>query len=136
MEWVFPPNDNLGSEEIAIQARACEQLPLGVGRALCIRVGAPLIRLYTVSDFKSRAVMERKVRKVSHQNGCCHRKWVPRYFQGGRVSLEKCRGCRDGSAVESTDCSSEGPEFKSMCSKPHGGSQPPVMRSDALFWCV
>jgi hypothetical protein len=26
------------------------------------------------------------------------------------------------------------PEFKSQ--QPHGGSQPSVMRSDALFWCV
>jgi hypothetical protein len=43
-------------------------------------------------------------------------------------------GWRDGSVVKSTDCSSEGPEFKSQ--KPHGGSQPSVMRSDALFWGV
>jgi hypothetical protein len=35
---------------------------------------------------------------------------------------------------KSTDCSSEGPEFKSQ--QPHGGSQPSVMGSDALFWCV
>jgi hypothetical protein len=47
---------------------------------------------------------------------------------------EKCSGWQDGSAGKSTDCSSEGPEFKSQ--QPHGGSQPPVMRSDALFWCV
>jgi hypothetical protein len=31
-------------------------------------------------------------------------------------------------------CSSEGPEFKSQ--QPHGGSQPSVMKSDALFWSV
>jgi hypothetical protein len=43
-------------------------------------------------------------------------------------------GWRDGSAVKSTDCFSEGPEFKSQ--QPHGGSQPSVMRSDALFWCI
>jgi hypothetical protein len=43
-------------------------------------------------------------------------------------------GWRDGSGVMSTDCSSRGPEFKSK--QPHGGSQPPVMGSDALFWCV
>jgi hypothetical protein len=43
-------------------------------------------------------------------------------------------GWRDGSTVKSTDCSSEGPEFKSQ--QPHGGSQPSLMRSDALFWCV
>jgi hypothetical protein len=36
--------------------------------------------------------------------------------------------------VKSTDCSSEGPEFKSQ--KPHGGSKPSVMRSDTLFWCL
>jgi len=31
--------------------------------------------------------------------------------------------------VRAPDCSSEGPKFKSQ--QPHGGSQPPVMRSDA-----
>jgi hypothetical protein len=36
--------------------------------------------------------------------------------------------------VRAPDWFSEGPEFKSQ--QPHGGSQPPVMRSDALFWCV
>ena len=40
----------------------------------------------------------------------------------------------DGSAVKSTDCSSGSPEFKSQ--QTHGGSQPSVMRSDALFWGV
>jgi hypothetical protein len=43
-------------------------------------------------------------------------------------------GWRDGSAGKSTDCSYEGPEFNSQ--QPHGGSQPSIMRSDALFWCV
>jgi hypothetical protein len=38
---------------------------------------------------------------------------------------------RDGSAVKSTDCSSEGPQFKSQ--QPHGGLQPSAMRSDAFF---
>jgi hypothetical protein len=47
---------------------------------------------------------------------------------------KKKRGWRDGSAVKSTDCSSRGPEFKSQ--QPHGGSQPSVMGSDALFWCL
>jgi hypothetical protein len=36
--------------------------------------------------------------------------------------------------VRATDCSSEGPEFKSQ--QPHGGSQPPIMRSGSLFWTV
>jgi hypothetical protein len=43
-------------------------------------------------------------------------------------------GWQDGSVVKSTDCSSEGPEFKSQ--QPHGGSQPSIMRPDALFWNV
>jgi hypothetical protein len=41
---------------------------------------------------------------------------------------------RDGSVVKSADRSCRGPEFNSQ--QPHGGSQPPVMGSDALFWCV
>ena len=45
-----------------------------------------------------------------------------------------CAGWWDGSADKSTNCSSKGPEFKSQ--QPHGGSQPSVMWSDALFWCV
>ena len=43
-------------------------------------------------------------------------------------------GWRDDSAGKSTDCSSKGPEFKFQ--QLHGGSQSPVMRSDALFWYV
>jgi hypothetical protein len=43
-------------------------------------------------------------------------------------------GWRDGSVGKSTDCSSKGPEFKSQ--QPHGGSQPSVTRSNALFWSV
>jgi hypothetical protein len=42
-------------------------------------------------------------------------------------------GWRVGSMVKSTHCSSESPEFKSQ--QPHGGSQPPIKRSNALFWC-
>jgi len=36
--------------------------------------------------------------------------------------------------VKSTGCSSRGPELNSQ--QPHGGSQPSVTGSDALFWCV
>jgi hypothetical protein len=36
--------------------------------------------------------------------------------------------------AKAPDCSSKGPEFKSQ--QPHGGSQPSLMRSDSLFWCV
>jgi hypothetical protein len=52
-----------------------------------------------------------------------------------RKNLKKNqRGWRDGSVVMSTACSSEGLKFISQ--QPHGGSQPPVMRTDALFWCI
>jgi hypothetical protein len=44
------------------------------------------------------------------------------------------RGWWDGSAGKSTDCSSEGPKFKSQ--QPHGGSQPSVVTYDTLFWCL
>jgi hypothetical protein len=44
------------------------------------------------------------------------------------------RGWSDVSAIKSTDCSSRGSEFNSQ--QPHGGSQPSVMGSDALFWCA
>jgi hypothetical protein len=55
-------------------------------------------------------------------------------FQNLSFSSIKRRGeaWRDGSAVRSTGCSSRGPEFNSQ--QPHGGSQPSVMGSDALFW--
>jgi hypothetical protein len=43
-------------------------------------------------------------------------------------------GWRDGSAAKSTNCSSKGCEFKSQ--QPRDGSQPSVIRSDALFWGV
>jgi hypothetical protein len=41
-------------------------------------------------------------------------------------------GWKDGSEVKSTGCSSRDPEFNSH--KPHSGSQPSIMKSDALFW--
>ena len=41
---------------------------------------------------------------------------------------------RDGSVVKSTDCFSRGPEFNSQ--QPHDSSQPSVMGSGVLFWCV
>jgi hypothetical protein len=50
-------------------------------------------------------------------------------------SIENLKaGWRDGSAIKSTNCSSEGPEFKSQ--QPLGSLQPSIMISDALFWDV
>jgi hypothetical protein len=71
--------------------------------------------------------------KVSLGQSVTHRETLSQKTNQKR--LEKKRGgWRDGSAGKSTDCFSEGPEFKSQ--QPHGGSQPPIMRSDTLFWCV
>jgi hypothetical protein len=50
-----------------------------------------------------------------------------------QTNKKKLLGWRHGSVVKSTNCSSRGPEFNSQ--QPHGGSQPFVMGSDALF-CV
>jgi hypothetical protein len=47
---------------------------------------------------------------------------------------ERKGGWRDGSVVKITDDSDEGPEFKSQ--QPHGGLQPSITRSGALFWSV
>jgi len=61
---------------------------------------------------------------------------MTRILQHAHTSIKhpKNRGWRDGSEVKSTDCSSRGPEFNSQ--QPHGGSQPSIMGSDALFWCA
>ena len=51
------------------------------------------------------------------------------------VSLGYMRSCLTMAQwLKSADCSSKGPEFKSQ--QPHGGSQPSVTKSDALFWSV
>ncbi|KAM7339728.1 hypothetical protein ACRRTK_000343 [Alexandromys fortis] len=49
-----------------------------------------------------------------------------------KKSKAPAQGWRDGSVVKSIACSSKGPEFNSQ--QPHGGSQPFVIRSGALFW--
>jgi hypothetical protein len=56
-----------------------------------------------------------------------------KYLKKKKISVTT-GGWRDGSAVKSTDYSSRGPEFNSQ--QPHGGPQPSIMGSDALFWGV
>ena len=51
-----------------------------------------------------------------------------------KLLLKVLPSWRDGSEGKSIDCFFEGPEFKSH--QPHGGSQPSVMGSDVLFWCL
>jgi hypothetical protein len=56
----------------------------------------------------------------------CKQLWLIKNWQHGAAEMAQW--------VRAPDCSSEGPEFKSQ--QPHGGSQPSVMISDSLFWCV
>jgi hypothetical protein len=51
--------------------------------------------------------------------------------ENGSQKKNYTRGWRDGSVGKITDWPSEGPEFKFQ--QPHGGSQPTIMTSDALF---
>jgi hypothetical protein len=51
------------------------------------------------------------------------------------LNKNQFQGWRNGSAVKSTDCFSKGPEFNFQ-QPATDGSQPSVMGSDALFWCV
>jgi hypothetical protein len=59
---------------------------------------------------------------------------VTKHKRGKDQQKAMYKGWRDGSVVETADCSSRGPEFNSQ--QQHGGSQPSVMGSDALCWCV
>ena len=65
---------------------------------------------------------------------CLYREPKPGAIQKNKTTKKVHSGWRDGSAVKSTDCSFRGLEFNSQ--QPHGGSQPPIMRSDVLFWGV
>ena len=56
------------------------------------------------------------------------------HADSGFVRMAHSRAGDIAQQVRDTDCSSEGPEFKSQ--QPHGGSQPSVMSSDALLWGV
>jgi hypothetical protein len=81
----------------------------------------------------------RKKRRRKMRRGRKRRRRKKRMRKKRRKKREKMkkrrkRGWRDGSVVKSTNCSSIGPEFNSQ--QPHGGSQPSVMGSNVLFWCV
>jgi hypothetical protein len=63
--------------------------------------------------------------------GLCHTYVIP-FFHAYRKILQGAGEMAQW--VRAPDCSSEGLKFKSQ--QPHGGSQPSVTRSDALFWSV
>jgi hypothetical protein len=56
------------------------------------------------------------------------------YKKNEQVSKKNSGAGEMAQWVRAPNCSSKGPAFKSQ--QPHGGSQPPVTRSDALFWSV
>jgi hypothetical protein len=74
-------------------------------------------RKQTNKQNKSKLLYTKALFKIKHQ-----------------LSNTQVIGWRDGSVVKRTDCSSKVTEFKSQ--QPHGGSQPSVARSNALFKCV
>jgi hypothetical protein len=83
----------------------------------------------------SKAVKKNK--KIGHLTGSMHKVLTTKRNEQSLMHMgvkNRLLGWRGGSAVKSTDCSSRGPEFKSQ--QPHGGSQPSVMRSDTVFWCI
>jgi hypothetical protein len=80
--------------------------------------------VYKMSSRTARAIQRNPVLKT--KNKTKQKKPKKTWKQGG--------GEIDGSSVKNTDCSSRDPVFNSQ--QPHGGSQPSVMGSDALFWSV
>jgi hypothetical protein len=70
--------------------------------------------------FKSKTKQNKKTKKERKKSKAKTNKQTNKKWAG-----------EDGSEVKT---SSRGPEFNSQ--QPHGGSQPSVMRSDALFWSV
>jgi hypothetical protein len=83
--------------------------------------------VYKVSSRTARATQRNPVSKNKQT-----KKWHKSL--GCWLSVKVFRDWRDGPAGKSTDCSSQGPEFKSQ--QPHFGSQPSVMKSHVFFWCV
>jgi hypothetical protein len=71
---------------------------------------------------------------VARIEQCCDHPHFARTCLTPEFKILNRVGWSDGSAVKCTDCSSKGPEFKPQ--QPHGDSQPPIIRSDALFWSV
>jgi hypothetical protein len=75
-----------------------------------------------------------KKKSLSRKTRTLHDWELSSLKKGYEVKNSPVWGWRDGSVVKSADCSSGGPKFKSQ--QPHGGSQPSVMKSDALFWSI
>ena len=75
------------------------------------------------------------VSQLLHNSDSLTREWCHLQWAGvHKYNQDHFSGCTEGSVVKSTDCSSRGPEFNIQ--QLPGGSQPSVIGSDALFWCV
>jgi hypothetical protein len=67
--------------------------------------------------------------KIGHFVVCYHD------LKRNKNKNKKHKGYRNGSEVKAVAAfSSRGPEFSTQ--QPHGSSQPSVMGSNTLFWCV
>jgi hypothetical protein len=87
--------------------------------------------VYRVSSRTARATQRNPVSKNQQRNP--PQTTTTKRKRKTKTKKEK-HGWRDGSVVKSADCPSKGPEFKSQ--QPHGGSQPSLTKSDALFWSI
>jgi hypothetical protein len=89
-------------------------------------------------DLNSRPSEEQSVlltAEPSHLSSPREKKKTKQTNKKNKTLLRKIYGAGEMAQwVRASDCSSEGPEFKSQ--QPHGGSQSSVMGSDALFRCV
>jgi hypothetical protein len=112
-----------------VQCTHCVLRILGGGQQLAI-LGR--LELSKISKVQARQSAWGRGTVACSCHFCCLMIWKtsPMYCIYNMLLRNTVAGWRDGSACKSTDCSSEGPEFKSQ--QPHDGSQPLIMRSDAL----
>uniref|UniRef100_A0A8C6ICI9 Uncharacterized protein n=1 Tax=Mus spicilegus TaxID=10103 RepID=A0A8C6ICI9_MUSSI len=76
---------------------------------------------------------EKGVPIAVHQHTLHHR--LRQVAGPGAGTVHLLRGTPSPQALHRPATAARGPPpFKSQ--QPHGGSQPPLMRSDTLFWCV
>ena len=75
------------------------------------------------------AIFKVRVPEATPKHFCLFGVWIKEILESRTWAGEMAQRLK-----AQTACSSRGPEFNSQ--QPHGDSQPSVMGSDALFWCV
>jgi hypothetical protein len=96
---------------------------------MCLKYPLPYQEDNVVQNYFFAKCLHQKDKTFSiHKSKYCNITWKRKDGH----DKEKVFGAGEiGSAVKSTDYSSKGTKFKSQ--KPHDGSQPSIMRSDAVF---